>query len=885
MFAHFRQVLWRAGDISTEPREHLVGTSALDEYQAQLVASGCPLPAGETSAVQQTRRPRRAAAMSDDESDGESNSALHLVRPLAMMLQSANVADRHLSADVITALIDGYTRNEGMVLSRVYALLFALAEARVSLVDDLTFPQRNSVMLELLEGGPRAAGRELRAMAIPGCVAAASIRIPDEEALLAAGSVPIYEVAVDARGQLVRGSHHISTHDRTMVHDTLGPSNLLRVELPEDDALSGSPQGRSAFGELRDTLAEGLVVCGKRFDFFGAKSDHKMRAIKVHFVAVASAWPLHTREPSSRPWRTANEARSLLAAFEELPTVEKQLKRLELMFSSTVRVLDDVAFSVERRRGALTPADFASLQASTPGHAKIYVCDDVAGTLPDGRPALNADGEPRLMSDGAGFISLDLAKRIPAVLSGKLVRDADHGNASAPLVTQLRLWLEGLLAKGTLLTCSTLPDGVIVLRKGSMVKVDGGAGGAIESSATAGPEEPPPPHLSPSATLRVGFSRVEICETSERAPSARLGASLIEILAAGSRRAGGQSAWDALARHLTDLQEAEVRRVRKLLIDSDQSLQQADGHQSQSGQSPSPWQTDCRRVRAAALAELAAGSDSSNSLGVSASSMLLSGFDAMHEPRLVELLQRLEEARLTSLGTFKLPLAEATSVFGQPDPTGSLPEGHVCVVVQGMELAHQLCRDGDDERGAVREVLVHKSPGCHAGDVRKLKHARTPELEALLRGVDRRRAHAIFFSTRGERAVADMIAGCDHDGDKFTVISDPTLVRLFDATDPWKAPPRGKKSATTPDPEPQTLQVLPFSHHSCSWKRDKPSHLGPIHSRAPPATLATTHLQCLVRCDAAPADFANPPRPLQVLPARGQLGPVLDGVDRQRRPG
>eukprot|EP00966_Prymnesium_polylepis_P048109 1114437-Prymnesium_polylepis.1 len=87
--------------------------------------------------------------------------------------------------------------------------------------------------------------------------------------------------------------------------------------------------------------------------------------------------------------------------------------------------------------------------------------------------------------------------------------------------------------------------------------------------------------------------------------------------------------------------------------------------------------------------------------------MLLSGFDAVHEPRLVELLQRLETMRLTSLGSFKLPLADSSSVsvFGQPDPTGSLPEGHVCVVVDGMELAYQLCRDGDDERGAVTEVL------------------------------------------------------------------------------------------------------------------------------------------------------------------------------------
>jgi hypothetical protein len=92
--------------------------------------------------------------------------------------------------------------------------------------------------------------------------------------------------------------------------------------------------------------------------------------------------------------------------------------------------------------------------------------------------------------------------------------------------------------------------------------------------------------------------------------------------------------------------------------------------------------------------------------------------------------------------------------------------------------------------------------------VRKLRHTRTPQLDALLRGIDRCRAHTVFFSTKGERAIADTIAGCDHDGDKFTVISDPTLVRLFAEARPWEKPPRGRKSATKPDANPQTLQVM-----------------------------------------------------------------------------
>ena len=343
-----------------------------------------------------------------------------------------------------------------------------------------------------------------------------------------------------------------------------------------------------------------------------------------------------------------------------------------------------------------------------------------------------------------------------------------------------------------------------------MVKVDcGGAAGSAESAGALDAAAPPSPHGSfPPARLHAGFCRFEVCETSERAASARLSASLIEILADGARRAGGPSGWEALARHLTELQEAEVRRVRKLLAGSDQ-VSLPTGPLGSAPNGGAPRHVDSKRVRAAALAELAAGADASNSLGVSASSMLLSGFDPIREPRLVELLRRLEEVRLTSLGSFKLPLLHhhAVSVFGQPDPTNSLPEGHVCVVVDGMELAYQMCTDGDGRGGGdAPEVLIHKSPGCHAGDVRKLKHTRTPELEALLRGVDRCRAHTVFFSTRGERAIADTIAGCDHDGDKFTVISDPLLVRLFAEAPPWDAPPCGRRAATTPDADPRTLQ-------------------------------------------------------------------------------
>ena len=46
-------------------------------------------------------------------------------------------------------------------------------------------------------------------MDIPGCPAAKSMCVPDEESLLAAGTTPIFEVAVDFEGTVVKGSHKI----------------------------------------------------------------------------------------------------------------------------------------------------------------------------------------------------------------------------------------------------------------------------------------------------------------------------------------------------------------------------------------------------------------------------------------------------------------------------------------------------------------------------------------------------------------------------------------------------------------------------------------------------------------------------------------------------
>ena len=179
------------------------------------------------------------------------------------------------------------------------------------------------------------------------------------------------------------------------------------------------------------------------------------------------------------------------------------------------------------------PSQVAAGEASTtaadaphPTTVRVVIADDIIGTLGEFRaepaPARDANGGVRLMTDGAGLISHDLARLIPAVVAGRQVAEMLRDKAdevesidgaavtapaihSTPAITspaasaalapltpqvlakgattttititttppQVRLWLGGLLAKGTLTAAApgALPAATIVLRRSSMVKV------------------------------------------------------------------------------------------------------------------------------------------------------------------------------------------------------------------------------------------------------------------------------------------------------------------------------------------------------------------------------------------------------------------------------
>ena len=167
---------------------------------------------------------------------------------------------------------------------------------------------------------------------------------------------------------------------------------------------------------------------------------------------------------------------------------------------------------------------------------------------------------------------------------------------------------------------------------------------------------------------------------------------------------------------------------------------------------------DERKRAAERLRELVAnGEGGFNPLGVTPGQMLLAGFEPS-EPKLADMLDRLEEDFFKSQAKFKVRLNDSYLLRGQPDPTGTLPEGSVYVVLEGKDLPYIQPYDApsDDAEAQLQpqlsqppmEVLVYKAPGCHVGDVRKMRLESTPELYQLLSAQAGRRRHAPCERTR-----------------------------------------------------------------------------------------------------------------------------------------
>ncbi|KAF8650247.1 hypothetical protein HU200_064005 [Digitaria exilis] len=141
----------------------------------------------------------------------------------------------------------------------------------------------------------------------------------------------------------------------------------------------------------------------------------------------------------------------------------------------------------------------------------------------------------------------------------------------------------------------------------------------------------------------------------------------------------------------------------------------------------------------------------------------------LEEPYLLYRLNFIARQEMNGFREGKLPIDECYYLMGTTDPTGTLKEDEVCVILD----SGQYCGD----------VLVFKHPGLHFGDIHILSAKQISGLEKNFVGYSK---NAILFPTSGKRSLADEMANSDFDGDEYWVSKNHTLLKEFKKrSDPW----------------------------------------------------------------------------------------------------
>lgn len=146
-----------------------------------------------------------------------------------------------------------------------------------------------------------------------------------------------------------------------------------------------------------------------------------------------------------------------------------------------------------------------------------------------------------------------------------------------------------------------------------------------------------------------------------------------------------------------------------------------------------------------------------------------SGLNIRGTPYFLGIWRRLLEKAVLSM-TLSFNIEVPGSVYSTivPDFTGELKEGQISfsppfnVQSEGMEFTSGT-------------VLVGRHPAYLPTDIRKVELANVPLL--------RERRGVIYFSTRGQRPLADILAGGDYDGDDVILIWEPSIVENFQNAD------------------------------------------------------------------------------------------------------
>ncbi|KAG5059057.1 hypothetical protein JHK87_000086 [Glycine soja] len=521
------------------------------------------------------------------------------------------------------------------------------------------------------------------------------------------GRTHVYQCFVFPDGNL-RFKGPILQSTRTHLQKTLGDDNVLLVKFAED----GSGKNFRTHAEEANALygkfgKEGIRVGLRLYRFFVFKDggneekqkDPTSSTVKCYFVRMQSGCSADEGADYILSNKTVSEARTLfMHAHMLLPNLNKYMARFSLILSKTLKLnIDLTTVSVQK-----IPDEY---------------CKDANGNI------MVDNEKPRILTDGTGFISRDLALLCPNnVYKGSnlennciqeinnLVELEDMSNAMGeaeqlsthepPLLIQCRLFHMGHAIKGTLLVNRKLPPRTIQVRP-SMIKV----------------EKDPSVHMQ-------SINSLEVVTTSNKPKRGYLSKHLIALLSFGG--VPNEFFMDLLRSNMADANHVYSNK------------------------------------RSALRASINCGEKDE----YNAAEMILCGIP-LDEPFLKHHLSRFAREEKKKLRGGKLYMPDCFYLMGTVDPTGHLKKNQVCIIHENSQI--------------VGDVLVYRNPGLHFGDIHKMDATYVKELESYV-GHSK---YGIFFPRVGTRSVADEIAGGDFDGDTYWVSNHPQLLQYFRKGDPW----------------------------------------------------------------------------------------------------
>lgn len=511
------------------------------------------------------------------------------------------------------------------------------------------------------------------------------------------GRTYMYYCDVDQRGQCTFKGPLLDT-TRTHLQRALGDENVLCVKFASENECCA-----------KIVADEGILVGMRRYRFFVYKEDKEKRkksleetkktppCLKCYFVRFDSIGP-HNDMSYTFSTKTINEARSHFMHVHTTASMSKYIARFSLILSKTIKF----------------PVNLAEVD--------VQDIEDIPCRDENGRVVFDEDGEPRIHTDGTGFISEDLALRCPKEFcSARLIRDGNFEqfhdfteldernlqgisswNREAPLLMQVRLFNNGRAVKGTLLINKQIGPGKIQVRP-SMIKVE------------------KDPRLFAAST----FNSLEIVAISHKPRRSYLSKYLIALLSYGG----------VPEEYFLSIMESALEETKTIYTNRRAALKAAVKY----GEMDYEFTT----------------------------AKIISSGVPLNEPYVHSCLSRLANMEKNQIRRGKLPIANSYYLMGTADPTGMLNSDEVCIILENGHVTGK--------------VLVYKSPGLHFGDIHIMTAKYVQELDHIVGNAK----YAIFFSTKGPRSTANEIASSDFDGDMYWVSMNPQLLNYYKVSEPW----------------------------------------------------------------------------------------------------